>query len=137
MKNHFVAAALLAFAGAAFAEGAVKNCSDCGTVRAVDIMDKSGQATGKGAVIGAIIGGVVGHQMGSGRGNDAATAGGAVVGGVAGHQAEKQHATGSYYRVTIDMDRGGTREVNVNDPADLAAGSRVRVSGNNLEKLGG
>ena len=37
-----------------------------------------------GAVIGALIGGVLGHQVGSGRGNDAATAGGAVVGGLVG-----------------------------------------------------
>lgn len=37
-----------------------------------------------GAVLGAIIGGVLGHQVGSGRGNDAATVGGAVAGGLIG-----------------------------------------------------
>ena len=40
-----------------------------------------------GAIAGAVIGGILGHQVGSGRGNDAATAGGAVVGGLIGSQA--------------------------------------------------
>jgi uncharacterized protein YcfJ len=39
-----------------------------------------------GAVIGAVIGGVLGHQVGSGRGNTAATVGGAVAGGAVGSQ---------------------------------------------------
>ncbi len=39
-----------------------------------------------GAVAGAVIGGILGHQVGSGRGNDAATVGGAVVGGLIGSQ---------------------------------------------------
>jgi hypothetical protein len=40
-----------------------------------------------GAIAGAVIGGILGHQVGSGRGNDAATAGGAVIGGLIGSQA--------------------------------------------------
>jgi uncharacterized protein YcfJ len=37
-----------------------------------------------GAVAGAVIGGILGHQVGSGRGNDAATVGGALLGGLIG-----------------------------------------------------
>ncbi|HET7729306.1 MAG TPA: beta/gamma crystallin-related protein [Usitatibacter sp.] len=37
-----------------------------------------------GAIAGALIGGVLGHQVGSGRGNDVATAGGAVAGAAVG-----------------------------------------------------
>jgi uncharacterized protein YcfJ len=37
-----------------------------------------------GAIAGAILGGILGHQVGSGRGNDLATAGGAVAGGAIG-----------------------------------------------------
>lgn len=40
-----------------------------------------------GAVAGAVIGGILGHQVGSGRGNDAATVGGALLGGLIGSQA--------------------------------------------------
>ncbi len=40
-----------------------------------------------GAVVGALIGGVLGHQVGGGRGKDAATAGGAVAGALIGNNA--------------------------------------------------
>ena len=43
-----------------------------------------------GTALGAIVGGVIGHQLGSGRGNDAATVGGALLGGLAGNQIERQ-----------------------------------------------
>lgn len=45
---------------------------------------RDNQANVPGAVVGALIGGVLGHQVGSGRGNDAATVGGAIAGGVIG-----------------------------------------------------
>jgi len=51
------------------------------------VVADSGSPNVGGAVLGAIIGGVLGHQIGSGRGNDAATVGGAVVGGAIGSQA--------------------------------------------------
>jgi uncharacterized protein YcfJ len=50
------------------------------------VQDRGG-ANVPGAVIGALLGGVIGHQVGSGRGNDAATVGGAVIGGVVGANA--------------------------------------------------
>jgi len=115
--------------------GSVGECNNCGTVRDIDQMDRGGQASGAGAVIGAVIGGVVGHQFGEGRGQDAATAAGAVGGAAAGHQVEKQRQTGSYFRILVDMDSGGSRSIDVVDPAGLTVGSRVRVSGRNLEMV--
>src|SRR5262245_35246392 len=47
---------------------------------------------GAGAAIGAIAGGVLGHQVGSGRGNTAATVAGAIGGGLLGHQVEKRRS---------------------------------------------
>jgi len=52
-----------------------------------------------GAVVGAVIGGIIGHQIGSGRGRDAATVGGAVVGGAIGANSNR--------------DRGETYERNI------------------------
>jgi uncharacterized protein YcfJ len=49
-----------------------------------DRMSDRGDPSIPGAVAGAVIGGILGHQVGSGRGNDAATVGGALVGGVVG-----------------------------------------------------
>ena len=46
-----------------------------------------GDANPGGALVGAIIGGVLGHQVGGGRGKDAATAGGAVAGALIGGNA--------------------------------------------------
>jgi uncharacterized protein YcfJ len=54
----------------------------------------TGAAIGPGTVLGAIVGGVAGHQVGSGRGNDAATAAGAVIGGLVGNQVDRQQANG-------------------------------------------
>ena len=53
-----------------------------------------------GAIVGGILGGVLGHQVGSGRGNDAATAGGAVAGALIGGNAGRRDG-GS---VTYDKD---------------------------------
>jgi uncharacterized protein YcfJ len=50
----------------------------------------TGAVIGPGTVLGAIVGGVAGHQVGSGRGNDAATAAGAVIGGLVGNQVDRQ-----------------------------------------------
>jgi uncharacterized protein YcfJ len=47
-------------------------------------VQQGGQANVPGAVVGAVLGGILGHQVGSGRGNDAATVGGAVIGGAVG-----------------------------------------------------
>jgi uncharacterized protein YcfJ len=46
-------------------------------------------------LVGAIIGGVIGHQIGSGRGNDAATVAGALIGASAGNQSA--YARGGNY----------------------------------------
>lgn len=143
MNKHILASLLLVITAACATStptGKVvdRTCADCGTVRAVDVINTGtrGPATGAGAVMGAVVGGVVGHQVGSGRGQDAATVAGAAAGAVAGHEMEKRRSGGgSYYRVTIDMDRGNTESVNVDNPASLRAGDRVRVIGNNIEIL--
>lgn len=129
--------ALCALSGVAAAEGKVGECSNCGTVRNLETMSKAGESTGKGALLGAVIGGVVGHQMGSGKGNTAATIGGAAAGGYAGNKVEKGRNTGTFTRVTVEMDTGGAKQVDVSDAAGLKPGDRVRVSGSNLERLGG
>lgn len=71
---------------------------------------------GGGAAIGAIAGGVLGHQVGSGRGNDAATIGGALLGGLIGHQVEKDR-----------------REDAANSDFDLSRCRSVTASGEQLQ----
>ena len=50
--------------------------------------DRGGPNVGA-AIAGAVIGGVLGHQIGSGRGNDVATAGGAVAGAAIGANVDR------------------------------------------------
>ena len=112
-------------------------CYDCGTISNIQKRTDEAKPTGLGAVVGAVVGAVAGHQVGDGRGNDAATVGGAVVGGIAGNEIEKHVKGTPYYHVTISMDNGGgTRTVNVGSMNGLASGSRVKIVGNNLQTLG-
>jgi uncharacterized protein YcfJ len=70
---------------------------------------------GKGAAIGAVAGGVLGHQVGSGRGNTAATVGGAVLGGILGHQVEKRGDRDEQ----ADLDRTRCRYITAGNGGDI------------------
>src|SRR5688572_5563579 len=103
-------------------------CYDCGTISNVQERTDDAKPSGLGIVIGAVAGAVVGHQVGDGRGQDAATVVGAVGGGVAGNEIEKRVRGTPYFHVTIAMDNGGgTRTVNVGSMNGLASGSRVKI----------
>jgi len=116
---------------------APKICADCGTIDSIEKMRQAGEGSGAGAVLGAIVGGVIGHQFGKGRGQDVATAAGAVGGAVAGHETEKQVRADTFYRVTVKMDDGQQRTIDVKDPAGLAIGGKVKVNGNIIEPQAG
>src|SRR5207302_762845 len=78
MRSTFIIAAALAFCAAATAQPlpgtpATEPCATCGVVDSVRYVEKKGQGSGAGLVAGGIVGGVLGHQIGSGRGNTAAT----------------------------------------------------------------
>ena len=88
-----------------------------------------------------MIGGILGHQIGSGRGNDAATAGGAVAGAAVGANAGRdggysrdvqrcatvpaQNARPDYWDVTYEF-RGTRHHVQMATPP----GQTVTVNGN-------
>lgn len=118
---------------AAPAPVAARKCIDCGTVSAIDTLTVKGDGSGAGAVMGAVIGGVIGHQFGGGSGKDVATAAGAIGGAVAGHQVERNVRGDEYYRVTIAMEGGGVRTIDVAMLNGVGVGSKVRVVGQNIE----
>jgi outer membrane lipoprotein SlyB len=107
-------------------------CNECGSIINIEEMKAKGEGSGIGAAVGAVAGAVIGHQIGDGRGNDAATATGAIGGGIAGHQIEKRIKGTTFYRVTVSMENGGTQLVDVEALNGLAVGSKVKVVGNNL-----
>ena len=110
-------------------------CQNCGTVVAITPMALEGSGSGVGAVAGAVVGGLLGNQVGGGSGKKVATVVGAVGGAFAGNEIEKRTKKQVYYDVLVELDTGGTQTASVSDAQSLAAGMRVRVSGNNIELL--
>ena len=102
--------------------------ADYGRVVAIDVVGRSGATSGAGAVAGAIVGGVIGHQIGSGRGNDAATVAGAIGGGIAGNEIEKRRSGDERYRVVVEMRDGRTVAFEQDSTNGLRVGDRVRIA---------
>jgi len=117
----------LAALGIAIAPAASAACRECGTVVNLKKVEKEGEATGGGAVIGGIAGGVLGHQIGSGRGNTAATIAGAAGGAYAGHQIEKSRNKTVSYEVVVKMEDGRTRTFTYKEPTGFHMGDRVKI----------
>lgn len=106
--------------------------SDFGRVVAIDVVRGRGGSTGAGAVVGGIVGGVLGHQVGSGRGNDAATVVGAIGGAVVGNEIEKRRDGDEHYRVTVQL-RDGREATFAQDSLNgIRVGDRVRIDGNRV-----
>ncbi|WP_461521203.1 outer membrane lipoprotein [Porticoccus sp.] len=110
-------------------------CQNCGTVVSITPMALEGSGSGVGAVAGAVVGGLLGNQVGGGSGKKVATVVGAVGGAFAGNEIEKRTKQQAYYDVLVELDAGGTQTVSVGDAQYLAPGTKVRVSGNNIELL--
>lgn len=108
-------------------------CANCGTVTAVTPVERTGQASGAGAVAGGVLGALVGNQFGGGDGKTVTTILGAVGGGVAGNEVEKRMKKVTVYQVQVRMDDGSTRTVEQASPASV--GARVRVEAGALQPL--
>ena len=102
-------------------------CVDCGTVVDVRTVTQKGESSGAGAVLGGIAGGVLGHQVGSGRGNTAATVVGAAGGAYVGNEVEKNRNTVTKYVVYVKMEDGSTRNWTYTKPTSYRVGDKVKV----------
>jgi len=124
--NRLIAATAMALlAGVAFDAAAA--CKECGTVTSVETVKKEGEGSGLGAVLGGVAGGVVGHQIGSGRGNTAATVVGAAGGAYAGHQIEKSKKSSTQYVVHVKLEDGTDRTFTYKDAVSYKTGDKVKV----------
>jgi len=73
---------------------------------------------------------VLGHQIGSGRGNDAATAAGAIGGALAGREIDRRND--EHFRITVEL-RDGRTATFVQDSLDgIRVGDPVRLADNRL-----
>ena len=136
MKTNRIVIALAASIAMA-APGLADAAKDAGTVVDVKTIKKEGEGSGVGAVAGGVLGGVIGHQIGSGRGNTAATVVGAAGGAYAGHQIEKNQKSTVSYQVVVKMDEGnnpGTRTFNFSNPTSYKVGDKVKIVDKKLVK---
>src|SRR6266508_5979482 len=141
MRSMFIIAATLAFCAAAIGQPlpgtpATEPCATCGVVESVRYVEKKGEGSGAGLIAGGVVGGVLGHQIGSGRGNTAATIIGAGAGAYAGNQIEKNAKKKSYWVVSVRLDDGEKRSVTMGSKPAYKKGDRVKiVDGNRLALL--
>lgn len=107
--------------------------AEYGRVQSVDLVRGESQTSGGGALLGGLIGAVVGRQVGSGSGRTAGTVVGAAGGAIIGNQIEKgQRGAQDVWRVVVRTDQGAVRSFDYPQPADLRAGDRVRIDGNQV-----
>jgi outer membrane lipoprotein SlyB len=101
--------------------------SGYGTVESVEQVDR-GNVGMLGTISGAVIGGLLGHQVGSGRGQTAATIAGAAGGAYAGREIERRTRTSSdVYKIYVRMDDGSYQAIAQESATPLRRGDRVRI----------
>ena len=125
----FVAASVCSMV---FSTSAFAKCDNCGTVTDVKTITVKGEGSGAGLVAGGVIGGVLGHQIGGGRGKDAATVVGAAGGAYAGHQTEKNMNKKTQYQVVVKLETGASRTFTYNAATAYKVGDKIKVDGGKL-----
>jgi outer membrane lipoprotein SlyB len=100
--------------------------SGYGTVETIEQVDR-GNVGVLGTVGGAVIGGLLGHQIGSGRGQTAATIAGAAGGAYAGREIERRRSGADVYKVYVRMDDGSYQAIAQDNPPVVRRGDRVRI----------
>lgn len=101
-------------------------------IEVVQSQSSGAAPTGVGAVAGGVVGGVLGHQVGSGRGNTAATIVGAGAGAYAGNEVEKNKNKVTTYVVKVKLDDGNSRTFNFSQPTSYQIGDKIRIHHNKL-----
>jgi len=102
-------------------------CAECGVIESVREIQTRGEGTGLGAVGGAVVGGFLGNQVGSGRGNTAATVVGAVGGVIAGNEIEKRVKSTKGYEITVRFEDGSSRVISAASAPTWRTGDHVKV----------
>jgi outer membrane lipoprotein SlyB len=106
---------------------AARACTNCGTVQAVNPVERPGEGSGLGAIGGAVVGGVLGNQIGDGSGRRIATVAGAAAGAYGGHQAEKHVKSSKSWNVVVRMQDGESRTFPFASDPGFRSGDRIKV----------
>jgi outer membrane lipoprotein SlyB len=92
-----------------------------------DVTTAGGRQPGIGSVVGGVLGGLAGSAIGNGWGRTAATVGGGIAGTVAGHEIEKAGATASITEVTVRLDDGSLRTLNLPPGGNFRIGEKITL----------
>jgi outer membrane lipoprotein SlyB len=111
---------------------AARSCAECGTITAVNVVERQGEGSGLGAVAGGVVGGVLGNQIGDGSGRRIATVAGAAGGAYAGHQIEKHVKTAKQWNVVVRMEDGTSRVFPFDAEPGYRAGDKVKIADGRL-----
>lgn len=102
-------------------------CSNCGVIEGIREVVQNEQGSGLGALAGGVIGGALGSNLGKGNGRTLASIAAAIGGGMIGNQIEKsQHRTVSY-QVSLRMENGTTRLIDMSSVPSWRIGDAVRL----------
>jgi outer membrane lipoprotein SlyB len=107
---------------------AVRYCTNCATVEAVNVAQVQGSSGALGTGAGAVVGGLLGNQVGSGNGRTAATVAGAVGGALAGREIERNRTAGQRYEVVVRYADGTTQTMRYDNDPGFRAGDHVKVN---------
>lgn len=112
-------------------------CATCGSVESVTAVQRSTKPDGPGVGVlaGGVAGAVLGNQVGRGNGRAAATILGAIGGGWAGNAIERNVRKETVYQVSVRMDDGSRRTIEVAQPPGI--GSKVTVNGSQIRSNDG
>lgn len=109
--------------------------SGYGTVESVERAERSNIGM-LGTIGGAVVGGLLGHQVGSGRGNTAATIAGAAGGAYAGREIERRtRGEAEAYRIVVRMDDGSYQAIGQEAAPAIRQGDRVRIENGTIYRL--
>ena len=115
-------------------------CPNCGVVTAIQVQESSG-GPGLGAAAGALAGGLIGNQAGKSEtisnsvGGTAAAIIGAAGGAITGHYAEKAIRSSKEWLITVKMNSGDTRTINMKSEPNVQTGDRVTVAADSVTKI--
>ena len=90
-------------------------------------IDEEGSRNVLGTVAGGVIGAVIGNQVGGGAGKTVARVVGALGGAYAGNRIQNAREKTTVYRVTVQMDDGGTKNFDHAVDPVLLVGARVKI----------
>ncbi len=105
----------------------IRACSDCGVIESVRQMVHDGESTGLGAIAGGILGGALASNLGKGNGRTLASVAAAIGGGMIGNQIEKSRHQTLSYQVSLRMEDGTTRLIEMHTVPSWRIGDTVRL----------